>query len=69
MAGRTHEHVRCTQAPVLLSLKATYGKAAVPTAAHVVLVRFLASKCRSYLRTYVHGTLVPRIVGERCAST
>ena len=41
---RPHEHARCAQAPVLLSLKATYAKAAVPTAAKVLLVRL--HKCR-----------------------
>ncbi len=34
-----NEHVCCMQAPVLLSLNATYANAAVPTAAHVLLVR------------------------------
>ena len=69
MAGQTHEHVRCTQAPVLLSLKATYAKAAVPTAAHVVLVRYHTSKRPSHLRTFVHGSLVPRVISAWYAST
>ena len=55
LVGRTHEHVRCPQAPVLLSLKAIYAKAAVPTAAKVLLVRFPTIKRPSHLRTFVHG--------------